>query len=127
MRGPAPPHLPNATADTTHAPDYEPGRESGRAPDLQASRPQKRSFAIAGHKTSISLEAAFWDAFRELCEADGVSMATQIAQIDRQRGDAAGLSGTVRVWILQRYRRALIDNPAIAADAAPASAPAEAD
>ena len=97
MGVPVPPH------PEDHAPSDDP--ELGTAAlQLQASRPQKRSFAIAGHKTSISLEAAFWDAFRELCEADGVSMATQIARIDRQRGDAAGLSGTVRVWILQRYR-----------------------
>lgn len=72
---------------------------------LRASRPIKRSFAIAGHKTSISLEAAFWDAFRELCREDGVAMAAQIAAIDQQRGEAAGLSGAVRVWILGRYRK----------------------
>ena len=74
--------------------------------DLQASRPVKRSFSIAGHRTSISLEAAFWDAFRELCREDNVSMAAMLAAIDRERGSAAGLSGAVRVWILQRYRGA---------------------
>ena len=73
-------------------------------PSLGASRPVKRSFSIAGHRTSISLEAAFWDAFRELCEADGVAMAARLAEIDRARGDQSGLSGAVRVWILARYR-----------------------
>ena len=72
---------------------------------LQASRPVKRSFSIAGHRTSISLEAAFWEAFRELCRADGISMAAMLARIDRERGSEAGLSGAVRVWILQRYRK----------------------
>lgn len=72
--------------------------------DLQASRPVKRSFSIAGHRTSISLEAAFWDAFRELCREDNVSMASRLAAIDRERGSAAGLSGAVRVWVLRRYR-----------------------
>jgi len=71
---------------------------------VQASRPVKRSFSIAGHRTSISLEAAFWDAFRELCREDGISMAAMLARIDRERGSAAGLSGAVRVWILQRFR-----------------------
>lgn len=71
---------------------------------LDASRPVKRSFSIAGHRTSISLEAAFWDAFRELCDADGVAMAARLAEIDRARGDRSGLSGAVRVWILARYR-----------------------
>jgi predicted DNA-binding ribbon-helix-helix protein len=77
-----------------------PGRAS-----LDASRPVKRSFTIAGHRTSISLESAFWDAFRELCEADGVTMAQRLGEIDRARGDRAGLSGAVRVWVLARYRR----------------------
>lgn len=81
----------------TEAPDV-------RVDGLQASRPVKRSFSIAGHRTSISLEAAFWDAFRELCREDGISMAAMLARIDRERGSAAGLSGTVRVWILQRFR-----------------------
>jgi predicted DNA-binding ribbon-helix-helix protein len=71
-----------------------------------ASRPVKRSFSIAGHRTSISLEAAFWEAFRELCEADGVAMAQRLAEIDRARGDQSGLSGAVRVWVLARYRDA---------------------
>ena len=71
---------------------------------FDASRPVKRSFSIAGHRTSISLEAAFWDAFRELCEADCVAMAARLAEIDRARGDQSGLSGAVRVWILTRYR-----------------------
>lgn len=71
---------------------------------LDASRPVKRSFSIAGHRTSISLEAAFWGAFRDLCEADGVAMATRLAEIDRARGDHSGLSGAVRVWVLARYR-----------------------
>ena len=78
--------------------------EQARVLDSRASRPIKRSFSIAGHRTSISLEAAFWDAFRELCRDDGIAMAAMLARIDRERGSAAGLSGAVRVWILQRYR-----------------------
>ncbi|MGI9478970.1 MAG: ribbon-helix-helix domain-containing protein [Hyphomicrobiaceae bacterium] len=86
-------------------PDTGPDEEPDKVGDgLKASRPLKRSFSIAGHRTSISLEAAFWDAFRELCRADGVSMAAMLARIDRERGSEAGLSGAVRVWILQRYR-----------------------
>lgn len=77
-----------------------------------ASRPVKRSFSIAGHRTSISLEAAFWEAFRELCEADGVAMAARLAEIDRARGDQSGLSGAVRVWILARYRAGARPNEA---------------
>jgi Ribbon-helix-helix domain len=35
------------------------------------SRPVKRSFTIAGHRTSISLEAAFWDALKDIAAAVG--------------------------------------------------------
>src|SRR5258707_297294 len=39
------------------------------------TRPQKRSFTIKGHRTSISLEAAFWDALREAAAAQGPALA----------------------------------------------------
>lgn len=67
------------------------------------SRPLKRSFTIAGHRTSISLEAAFWSALKALAAEERVSVANLISRIDGQRGDG-GLSSAVRVWILDRYR-----------------------
>ena len=74
-------------------------------------RPLKRSFTIAGHRTSISLEAAFWDALREAAKAEGVSLAVLVGRIDRMRGEA-GLSGAVRVWVLDHYRRKACAAPA---------------
>ncbi len=69
------------------------------------SRPVKRSFTIAGHKTSISLEAAFWDALKEIAAEERVPVAELVARIDKSRS-GTGLSGAVRVWILDRYRNA---------------------
>ena len=66
-------------------------------------KPVKRSFNIAGHRTSISLEAPFWDALRELATARDVSMAEFVARIDAARG-ATNLSSAVRVHILAHYR-----------------------
>ena len=66
-------------------------------------RPVKRSFAIQGHKTSISLEDRFWDALRDIAAARGVSLAEQVASIDATRGEA-GLSSAVRVYILDWYQ-----------------------
>jgi predicted DNA-binding ribbon-helix-helix protein len=66
-------------------------------------RPVKRSFTIAGHSTSISLEARFWDALKEAAHAEGTSIAALVERIDRQRG-SAGLSSAVRVWLLDYYR-----------------------
>ncbi len=66
-------------------------------------RPVKRSFSIKGHRTSISLEAAFWEALKEAAAEDQLSLAALVASIDAGRGDA-NLSSAVRVWLLARYR-----------------------
>ena len=68
-----------------------------------AARPVKRSFSIRGHRTSISLEAPFWDALKEAAARERVSLASLIARIDEARG-TAGLSSAVRVWILDDVR-----------------------
>lgn len=64
-------------------------------------RPEKRSFSIQGHRTSISLEAAFWSALKTAAAEDGLTLAALINAIDKDRGNA-GLSSAVRVWILKR-------------------------
>jgi predicted DNA-binding ribbon-helix-helix protein len=66
-------------------------------------RPVKRSFTIAGHRTSISLEAPFWDALKQAADEEGLPVSQLIARIDASRG-AGGLSSAVRVWILARSR-----------------------
>lgn len=68
-------------------------------------RPAKRSFSIRGHKTSISLEDAFWDALKDAAAEDKVTVAELVAAIDHAREGDSGLSGAIRVWLLQRYRR----------------------
>lgn len=69
------------------------------------SRPVKRSFTIAGHRTSISLEASFWEALKAIAAEEKTSLARLIARIDDAR-DGGGLSSAVRVWILDYYRHA---------------------
>ncbi len=64
-------------------------------------KPEKRSFSIRGHRTSISLEAPFWDALKAAAVDDGRSLAALVAMIDAERGDA-NLSSAVRVWLLRR-------------------------
>lgn len=68
------------------------------------TRPVKRSFTIAGHRTSISLENAFWNALRDIAEAEQRSLASIVAEIDKNRG-TAGLSGAVRIWVLDHFRK----------------------
>lgn len=74
-------------------------------------RPVKRSFSIKGHRTSISLETAFWEALKEAAAEDRQSLAAVVASIDAGRG-GANLSSAVRVWLLTRYRTRGLDRPA---------------
>jgi predicted DNA-binding ribbon-helix-helix protein len=69
------------------------------------SRPLKRSFSIKGHRTSISLEAPFWDALRDAAAEQKLTLAGLVAQIDDRRGDDGGLSTAVRIWVLGYSRR----------------------
>jgi predicted DNA-binding ribbon-helix-helix protein len=66
-------------------------------------RPVKRSFKIAGHRTSIALEPPFWEALKEVATHEQVPLAHLVARIDAGRGDS-GLSSAVRVWLLAYYR-----------------------
>jgi predicted DNA-binding ribbon-helix-helix protein len=68
------------------------------------SRPVKRSFTIRGHRTSISLEAEFWEALKEIAQGEGRTLAALVAAIDESRG-RSGLSSAVRVYVLAHYRR----------------------
>lgn len=68
------------------------------------TRPMKRSFTIKGHRTSISVEAAFWEALQQAAAGEQQSLAGLIAAIDAKRGDA-GLSSAVRVWVLDYFRK----------------------
>ncbi len=61
---------------------------------------KKRSVEIAGHRTSLSLEQAFWRALKRIAARDGVSINRLIERIDRER--AGNLSSAVRIYILER-------------------------
>jgi len=63
----------------------------------------KRSITIAGHRTSVSVEDAFWVGLGEMASTRGTSVAALIAVIDQERG-AANLSSAIRVAVLDWYR-----------------------
>ena len=77
----------------------------------------KRSITIARHRTSISLEDAFWDALGTFAEADGKSVADLVGEIDRGRRDLplrgrpadatrsdTSLSAAIRLYVLERMQ-----------------------
>jgi predicted DNA-binding ribbon-helix-helix protein len=61
----------------------------------------KRSLTLHGHRTSVSLEDAFWREFRRLAEAEGVALNALAQRIDEGRGPV-GLASAIRVWVLER-------------------------
>jgi predicted DNA-binding ribbon-helix-helix protein len=63
----------------------------------------KRSVRIAGHPTSISLEAPFWGALREIAAHRRVSVNALVAAIDAER--AGNLSSAIRLFVLESCRR----------------------
>jgi predicted DNA-binding ribbon-helix-helix protein len=64
----------------------------------------KHSIVIAGHRTSISLEDAFWRALKDIAHHDGVSLAVLVGRIDAEKS-GANLSSALRVFVLQRAFR----------------------
>ncbi|HLJ69892.1 MAG TPA: ribbon-helix-helix domain-containing protein [Roseiarcus sp.] len=60
----------------------------------------KRSIAIAGHRTSISLEDAFWRELKALARRRGRSVSALVAAIDAER-KSANLSSAIRVFVLE--------------------------
>ena len=73
--------------------------EAGPAKAAGSSAICKRSLAIAGHRTSISLEEAFWQGLRQVAQHRNLSIAALVAEIDAARG-AANLSSAIRVFVL---------------------------
>ena len=60
---------------------------------------KKHSVDIDGHRTSVSIEAPFWDALRALADKRQLSVNQLIAEIDKDR--AGNLSSAIRVYVLR--------------------------
>ena len=68
---------------------------------MSHARPVKRSLTLRGHRTSVSLEDIFWDAFRRYADAQGRTINGLAAEIDAARGDI-GLASAIRIYVLER-------------------------
>ena len=66
----------------------------------------KRSIVVAGHKTSVSLEDAFWKGLKEIAGGYHLTLSDLVARIDsdRQHGN---LSSAIRLFVLDFYREQL--------------------
>jgi predicted DNA-binding ribbon-helix-helix protein len=63
----------------------------------------KRSTMNAGGKTTVSLEDAFWKAFKEIAATKGVPVSSLVSMIDSERQNI-NLSSAIRVFVLSYYR-----------------------
>jgi predicted DNA-binding ribbon-helix-helix protein len=63
----------------------------------------KRSIVIAGHKTSVSLEDAFWKGLKEIAGGRDMTLSDLVAAIDGERSHG-NLSSAIRLYVLDHYR-----------------------
>ena len=63
----------------------------------------KRSVVLNGHKTSISLEDAFWSTLKEIAQAQGATVSQTVTEIDKSRRGGS-LSSAIRLFVLDRVR-----------------------
>ena len=61
----------------------------------------KRSIVIGGHKTSVSLEHAFWQAFKEIATLRNMTLSDLVMSIDAERN--GNLSSAIRLFVLEFY------------------------
>jgi predicted DNA-binding ribbon-helix-helix protein len=69
----------------------------------------KRSIVIAGHKTSVSLEDAFWRGLKEIASGRDMTLSDLVAAIDSER-QHGNLSSAIRLYVLDFYRNQLSDH-----------------
>ena len=75
----------------------------------------KRSIVIAGHKTSVSLEDAFWKGLKEIADDRDVTLSDLVSSIDTERHEG-NLSSAIRLFVLDHYRSQTVPVPAAARD-----------
>jgi predicted DNA-binding ribbon-helix-helix protein len=66
----------------------------------------KRSVIIAGHKTSVSVEDAFWKELKAIAVERDMNMSELITSIDSER-QHSNLSSAIRLYVLNYYRSVL--------------------
>jgi predicted DNA-binding ribbon-helix-helix protein len=63
----------------------------------------KRTITVAGHKTSVSLEDAFWEGLKEIAKAQRKTLSDLVGSIDIDR-EQANLSSAIRLFVLNHYQ-----------------------
>ena len=75
--------------------------------EVEKSAISKRSIVIAGHRTSVSLEDAFWNSLKEIAAERGMTLTELVVAIDAGRKHG-NLSSAIRLFVLGVYRDQLV-------------------
>ena len=70
---------------------------------LMKSSIVKRSIVIEGHKTSVSLEDAFWSDLKHIAQVQDATLGELVSKIDQTR-DRGSLSSAIRLYVLEHFR-----------------------
>jgi predicted DNA-binding ribbon-helix-helix protein len=64
----------------------------------------KRSIVVGGHKTSVSLEEAFWSGMKEISGARSMTLSRLVSEIDANRNQGNNLSSAIRQFVLDHFK-----------------------
>ena len=64
----------------------------------------KRSIVVGGHKTSVSLEEAFWSGMKEISGARSITLSRLVSEIDANRNQGNNLSSAIRQFVLDHFK-----------------------
>ena len=67
-------------------------------------RPVKRSLTLHRHRTSVTLEDEFWNAFRDIAAKEDRALNDLASEIDAARGLDTGLASAIRLYVLAYYQ-----------------------
>ena len=65
-------------------------------------RPKRRSVIVSGHRTSVSVETAFWDELATIAKRRGLSINALVSEIDDDR--LGSLSAAIRIYVLETVK-----------------------
>ena len=71
----------------------------------------KRSIVVAGHKTSVSLEEAFWNGMKEISGLRNMTLSELVGEIDNNR-QQGNLSSAIRLFVLDHFKARALSGPA---------------
>jgi predicted DNA-binding ribbon-helix-helix protein len=85
-------------------PEYESLSKALESTSQEPDMIKKRSVSLSGHRTSFSLEDAFWTELQAIAGRKGCSVASLLGEIDAARSPDTNLSSAIRIYVLQQVK-----------------------